>query len=86
MERRKDDGNITVLINMVQSNIESIAKLDAKLTKHIEEEKPLMDVMHDVAAVGRLGRVLKHVVIGFTIVGGAFAASWEYINHIWDKP
>lgn len=91
--RRSTDPQIDTLVMMVTENTKSIGELGEALNTHIKAEedelkkhrddiKPILDLQHDIATVGRFGRLLKQIVIWVTIVGGGFAAGWEYIEHV----
>ena len=93
MDRRKEDVHLQTLIGMVEKNAESIDVLQSKLEDHIESEEddikrmsdkiePVLDLMHDIAAVGKFGRWLKQIVIWLAVVGGAVVAAFEWFEHL----
>ena len=88
IKRNRDD------IEGVRSDVRShiteeegkINGMESKLDKLYITIEPVIDLMHDIAAVGKFGHWLKQAVIWLAIVGGAFVATYEYIRHFGDKP
>ena len=88
-ERRVSDESIILLTDKVDKLTVKSDILSKKLTNHIEEETdelvklreaitPIVDIMHDIAAVGRAGRALKSLLAWFVVVGGSIAAIIHY--------
>ena len=88
-ERRITDESIILLTDKVDKLTVKSDILSKKLTNHIEEETdelvklreaitPIVGIMHDIAAVGRAGRMIKSVVTWFVVVGGSIAAVIHY--------
>lgn len=81
---------------VIKRNRDDIEVVSNKLESHIENEEfdlkefrsriePVLELQDDIAAVGRFGKVIKHTVIWLAVVGGAFAAGWEYIEHLFES-
>ena len=48
--------------------------------------KSVFAVMEDVAAVGRVGKMLKKVLQFATVIGAFSVAAWKWVEHFGDKP
>ena len=48
--------------------------------------KSVFAVMEDVAAVGRVGKMLKKVLQFATVIGAFTVAAWQWAEHLGDKP
>ena len=92
-ERRVTDESIVKLSDKVDKLTVKSDALSKKLTDHINEEtdelvklreaiEPIVGIMHDIAAVGRAGRVLKSVLTWFVVVGGSLAAIIHYLPDV----
>ena len=96
LDRRKSDEHVATVVGIVRENTVQISKLQEQLQEHISSEEgeikaikesiqPVLDVQHDIAAVGRFGVWLKNLIVWLTVVGGFFAAVWQAISHFGDK-
>lgn len=94
--RRMVDPKIDTIVMMVTENTKSIGELTQKLDQHIEDEEaslqemkdsiaPVLELQHDIAAVGRMGKVIKAVVLWGTIVGGALVGALEWFDNLGDN-
>jgi hypothetical protein len=70
-------------IDNVLSNIkEDLADVKKEQRTSREEVKPILELMHDVGAVGKFGRFIKNTITWFAVVGGAAYALWEWVKHL----
>lgn len=80
--RRKGDEIIQQTYEQSKLNTEAIHRLEQKLDDHIKSEEPILAILEDVAAVGRVSRWVKGVILWFTVVGGALYAGYEAVIHL----
>jgi hypothetical protein len=67
---------------VIERNRDDLEKLASSITDLHDAVRPVVDVMEDVAAVGRLGKRLKIVMLWFVSAGAVIAAGYEWLQHL----
>lgn len=86
--RRKNDKSIEELndkmdvqYELSQCNTYEIKRISSKLDRHIENTQPMVDILDDVAAVGRIGKHIKAITIWIVAITTSLLVAYEFVSN-----